>query len=92
MDLIAKLPIVAATIYNNAFRGGKSIGTIDPDADWSKNFAHMMGYNDPLFTELMRLYLTIHCDHEVCLVLVKSLHNFQEIVKNDFLCKLGWKR
>lgn len=70
MDLIAKLPIVAATIYNNAFRGGKSIGTIDPDADWSKNFAHMMGYNDPLFTELMRLYLTIHCDHEVCLVLV----------------------
>ena len=24
----------------------------------------MLGYSDPMFTELIRLYLTIHCDHE----------------------------
>merc|ERR1719422_2371558 len=32
--------------------------------DWSANFCEMIGYKDPLFTELMRLYLTIHSDHE----------------------------
>lgn len=64
MDLIAKLPILAATIYNNSFRGGRRIGNMDPNADWSKNFAHMMGFDDELFVELLRLYLTIHSDHE----------------------------
>ena len=32
----------------------------DPSKDWSQNFAEMIGYTDPMFTELMRLYLTIH--------------------------------
>lgn len=60
MDLIAKLPTVAATIYRNLYRDGTSIGAIDPDKDWSANFTAMLGYDDPQFTELMRLYLTIH--------------------------------
>ena len=33
---------------------------IDPNKDWSHNFTEMVGYKDPMFTELMRLYLTIH--------------------------------
>ena len=65
MDLIAKLPMLAATIYNNSFREGQGVGSVDPNADWSKNFAHMMGFTDALFIELLRLYLTIHSDHEV---------------------------
>ena len=32
----------------------------DPSKDWSQNFAEMIGYSDPQFIELMRLYLTIH--------------------------------
>lgn len=60
MDLIAKLPTVAATIYRNLYRDGSSIGAIDTKKDWSANFASMLGYTDPQFTELMRLYLTIH--------------------------------
>ena len=32
----------------------------DPAKDWSANFCEMIGYKDPQFTELMRLYLTIH--------------------------------
>lgn len=32
--------------------------------DWSANFAHMMGFNDKTFHELMRLYMVIHSDHE----------------------------
>merc|ERR1712228_967990 len=64
MNLIAKLPAVAAKIYNNLYRDGAGLGVIDPNADWSKNFTDMIGYKDEQFTELMRLYLTIHSDHE----------------------------
>ncbi|OWK16579.1 CS, partial [Cervus elaphus hippelaphus] len=64
MDLIAKLPCVAAKIYRNLYREGSSIGAIDPKLDWSHNFTNMLGYADAQFTELMRLYLTIHSDHE----------------------------
>lgn len=60
MDLIAKLPCVAAKIYRNLYREGSSIGAIDPKLDWSHNFTNMLGYTDAQFTELMRLYLTIH--------------------------------
>ncbi len=60
MDLIAKLPCVAAKIYRNLYREGSSIGAIDSNLDWSHNFANMLGYSDSQFTELMRLYLTIH--------------------------------
>ncbi|XP_057559715.1 citrate synthase, mitochondrial [Hippopotamus amphibius kiboko] len=64
MDLIAKLPCVAAKIYRNLYREGSSIGAIDSKLDWSHNFTNMLGYTDAQFTELMRLYLTIHSDHE----------------------------
>lgn len=60
MDLIAKLPVVAATIYRNTYKDGKGVGAIDPNKDWSSNFTSMLGYTDEQFIELMRLYLTIH--------------------------------
>ena len=60
MDLIAKLPVVAATIYRNTYRDGKGVGAIDSSKDWSQNFCEMLGYDNSEFTELMRLYLTIH--------------------------------
>merc|ERR1719445_805874 len=64
MNMIAKLPVVAATIYNNLYRDGATPCPIDPAKDWSENFCAMIEYGDPMFTELMRLYLTIHSDHE----------------------------
>lgn len=60
MDLIAKLPVIAATIYRNTYKDGKGIGSIDPNLDWSANYTKMLGFEDKTFTELMRLYLTIH--------------------------------
>ncbi|KAL1918574.1 uncharacterized protein VTP21DRAFT_2596 [Calcarisporiella thermophila] len=63
MDLIAKLPLIAARIYRNVYKDGK-LAAIDPKADYSKNFATLLGYEDKNFVELMRLYLTIHSDHE----------------------------
>lgn len=58
--LIAKLPTIAAIIYRNLYRDGSSIGAIDTNKDWSANFTSMLGFSDPTFTDLMRLYLTIH--------------------------------
>lgn len=60
MNLTAKLPVIAAMIYRNSFRDGKMVGGIDSNKDWSANYAAMLGFEDPKFVELMRLYLTIH--------------------------------
>lgn len=63
MNLIAKLPRVAAYIYRRSFHGGTHIAP-DISQDWAGNFAHMLGIEGADFKSLMRLYLTIHADHE----------------------------
>lgn len=61
MEMIAKLPTIAAIIYKNMYRNGSPICAIDVNKDWSHNFTSMLGYEEQEdFTELMRLYLTIH--------------------------------
>ncbi len=62
-NLIAKLPVVAAYIYRRTYKGSQHIPA-DPSLDWAANFAHMLGYESKEFQSLMRLYLTIHADHE----------------------------
>ena len=63
MDLIARLPRIAAYIYRRKYKKNEHI---NPNGlfDWAGNFAHMMGFEDEAFKELMRLYMTIHADHE----------------------------
>ncbi len=63
LDLIARLPAVAAFIYRRSFKDGTVIPA-DPNLDWGANFAHMMGISDPGYQDLMRLYLLLHIDHE----------------------------
>merc|ERR1719151_4942 len=85
MDLIAKLPVVAATIFNNQFREGATPCPIDPNKDWSHNFTEMVGYKDPMFTELMRLYLTIHSDHEGGNVSAHATHLVGSALSDPYL-------
>jgi len=63
MNLIARLPRVAAYIYRRTFHNNEQIPA-DESLDWSANYAHMLGIDTPDFYSLMRLYLTIHADHE----------------------------
>ncbi|MFT5646889.1 MAG: citrate synthase [Aureispira sp.] len=64
MNLIASLPRVAAYIYRRSYFDNNHIEP-NPELDWAANFAHMLGVSDnPDFLSLMRLYLTIHADHE----------------------------
>ncbi len=63
MNLIARLPRIAAYIYRRVYKNNVHI---EPDAklDWAANFAHMLGYDDYDMKRMMRLYLTLHVDHE----------------------------
>lgn len=63
MNLIARLPRVAAYIYRKTYKNNVHIEP-DPKLDWGANFSHMLGYDHPDMMALMRLYLTIHADHE----------------------------
>ena len=63
MNLIARLPRVAAYIYRRTYHNGNHIAP-DISQDWAGNFAHMLGIDHPDFKNLMRLYLTVHADHE----------------------------
>lgn len=89
MDMIAKLPTVAAIIYRNLYREGSSVGAIDPKKDWSWNFSTMLGYDNPDFVELMRLYLTIHSDHEGGNVSAHTTHLVGSALSDPYLSFAG---
>jgi citrate synthase len=84
MDLIARLPRIAAYIYRRKYRGGDHI---QPNGllDWSSNLAHMMGYDDEGFKELMRLYMTIHADHEGGNVSAHTVHLVGSALSDPYL-------
>jgi citrate synthase len=63
MNLIAKVPVVAAYIYRKCFHENRKISGLT-SSDWSGNYAHLLGFDNEEFKSLMRLYLTIHADHE----------------------------
>jgi len=65
LDLLAKLPALASAVYRIRFGKGDLIEP-DPTLDWGGGFARMLGIPDPSghFAELMRLYMTLHSDHE----------------------------
>jgi citrate synthase len=84
MDLIARLPRIAAYIYRRKYKFGEHI---QPNGllDWSGNFAHMLGYNDESFKELMRLYMTIHADHEGGNVSAHTTHLVGSALSDPYL-------
>lgn len=84
MTLIARLPAVAAYIYRRKYKGGKTIAA-DPSLDWSANFAHMLGFEGDAFKELMRLYLTIHADHEGGNVSAHTVHLVGSALSDPYL-------
>jgi citrate synthase len=85
MDLIARLPEVAAYVYRRKYHGGKTVAP-SKDLDWAANFARMLGYEDKSFTELMRLYLTIHADHEGGNVSAHATHLVGSALSDPYLC------
>lgn len=63
LNLTAKLPALAAYIYNLKYRDGKFIEP-SSDLDWGANYAYMLGNPSPEYVDLARLYFILHSDHE----------------------------
>src|SRR5512140_1024289 len=61
LNIVAKLPAIAAGIYRQRFDKGPRIPS-NPALDWAADYAHMLGIPDPTgqFAQLMRLYMVLH--------------------------------
>lgn len=85
MNLIARLPRVAAYIYRRNYKGNVHIEP-KPKLDWAANFANMLGYGDNNgFKELMRLYMVIHADHEGGNVSAHTCHLVGSALSDPYL-------
>lgn len=86
LDLIAKLPSIAAAIYRRTYHGEETGLPANPALDWAANLAHMMGHGDAApKLELMRLYQTIHADHEGGNVSAHATHLVGSALSDPYL-------
>ncbi len=83
MNLIAKLPRIAAYIYRRNFYNGDHI---EPNRrlDWAGNLAHMMGHDSEEVKRLMRLYMVLHSDHEGGNVSAHATHLVGSALSNPY--------
>ncbi|KAI9798524.1 MAG: hypothetical protein M1825_005329 [Sarcosagium campestre] len=89
ISLLAKLPTIAAKIYQSSYRGGGSLpASIDVNQDWSYNFAARLGKGgkeNESFQDLLRLYLALHGDHEGGNVSAHATHLVGSALSDPFL-------
>ncbi|MGD9930199.1 MAG: citrate (Si)-synthase [Mangrovibacterium sp.] len=83
MNLIARLPRIAAYIYRRNYFKDKHIEP-DPRLDWAGNLAHMMGHDSDEVKRLMRLYMVIHADHEGGNVSAHTTHLVGSALSNPY--------
>ncbi|PPQ74004.1 hypothetical protein CVT26_006373 [Gymnopilus dilepis] len=65
INLLARLPALAARIYRNVYKPGQEFPAINKDLDLVGNYSNLLGYGDNhSLTEYLRLYIALHGDHE----------------------------
>lgn len=84
INLIARVPYLAAYVYNRKYKNGAPLKS-DKNLDWAGNFAQMLGFDHPDFVKLMRLYLTIHADHEGGNVSAHTVHLVGSALSDPYL-------
>ena len=93
ISLLAKLPTIAAWIHQHNYKKrGEGLGQlpakVDPEQDWSYNFAAMLGKGgkgNENFQDLLRLYLALHGDHEGGNVSAHATHLVGSALSDPFL-------
>jgi citrate synthase len=85
MRLLARLPLLAAYVYRRTYKEGRHIAPASPELDWAGNLASMMGVEREEFRELMRLYLSIHADHEGGNVSAHTTHLVGSALSDPYL-------
>jgi citrate synthase len=83
MNLIAKLPRVAAYIYRRLYHNEHHIEP-NPHLDWAGNLAYMMGFDSLEVKRLLRLYMVIHADHEGGNVSAHATHLVGSALSNAY--------
>ena len=63
INLIAKMPLIGAYIYNKLYTPEKGHKNPNPSLDLGGNFAYMMGKDKP-YDDVSRMHFIIHADHE----------------------------
>ncbi|MEN8187998.1 MAG: citrate (Si)-synthase [Bacteroidota bacterium] len=62
-NLLAKMPLISAYIYNKLYNPEGGHRYPHPTLDLGANFAYMMGKDAP-YDDVSRMYFIIHADHE----------------------------
>jgi citrate synthase len=83
-DIIALIPTLASLIYRNLT--GRQAVVAPGVNDWAGRFANLMGYSDPNFLDLLRLYMCIHADHEGGNVSAHTVHLVGSALSDPYLC------
>lgn len=83
MNLIARLPRIAAYIYRRMYHKGQHIEA-NHNLDWAGNLAHMMGFESTEVKRLLRLYMVIHSDHEGGNVSAHTTHLVGSALSNAY--------
>ena len=84
MNLMAKLPRIAAMIYNNVYKKGVQIEPKE-GAHMAEAFAQMMGFNNTDFINLVCHYLVLHSDHEGGNVSAHAVHLVGSALSDPYL-------
>ena len=85
LRIIARVPSIAAWIYRKRFWKGERIAS-NSALDWGADFANMLGVEDPdgNFTDLIRLYMVLHSDHEGGNVSAHTCHCVASALSDPF--------
>ena len=84
MNLMAKLPRIAAMIYNNVYKKGVQIEPKE-GAHMAEAMAQMLGLNNPDFINLICHYLVLHSDHEGGNVSAHAVHLVGSALSDPYL-------
>jgi len=90
LNLIAKLPALAARIYRNVYKPELPVHSINKDLDLVGNYVNMLGYGDNQdLTEYLRLYIAIHGDHEGGNASAHTAHLVASTLADPYLAYAG---
>lgn len=90
MNLLARLPAIAARIYRNVYNPGTPIPSVNKDLDLVGNYVNMLGYGDNHdLTEYLRLYIALHGDHEGGNASAHTSHLIGSTLSDPYLAYAG---
>jgi len=85
LDVCAKVSRIASIVFHNKYGDSTKIPARDGALDYGANYANQLGFKDKNFWELMRLYITIHADHEGGNVSAHATHLVGSALSDPYL-------